>query len=425
MFEDRGNGFGFLKATRARNAEEAIGVTEGLVTVLRLTQVDMKSAENTLTIAKQFFDAHQYSKAVQAAKRAESIAITLDERFGQYQRSWTGLQARIESMRKLGLNTESLEKVAGSAEEIVLAGITENNAFIPNYLEASALLNQAEEEGRAFEEKAEMASNRIYIAELAIEALANLVGSVELGESGHADVSSLEQSLQDAIKELALSNALKAADMAKEIEGLARTLRSTYADTTKSLDELEGKLADLRSEGALTQSIEADVKIARDHLGRGSIETAAAITSKLQVETKSIGDKYRKATTTLADAELLYSRLQREGFHSYEADAALREARRAIREGSYGRSISHLERALQAFARRTNVRGALAKSLEETRTRVRFLAGSGLSFMPDIQEVLERAEREFKKGNYGGSSEDLRIATVLLDGVTRAPGPKK
>jgi hypothetical protein len=56
---------------------------------------------------------------------------------------------------------------------------------------------------------------------------------------------------------------------------------------------------------------------------------------------------------------------------------------------------------------------------------VRFLAGSGLSFMPDIQEVLERAEREFKKGNYGGSSEDLRIATVLLDGVTRAPGPKK
>lgn len=425
MFEAKGAGIGFLKATRARNAEEAIGVTEGLVTVLRLTQADIKSAENTLTIAKQFYESHQYAKAVQAARRAESIAVTLDERFGQYERSWTGLQSRIESMKKLGLSTESLEKVAGSAEEKVLSGIWENGAFIPNYLEASAVLNKAEQEGRAFQEKAEMASNRIYVAELAIEALANLVGSANHGESGHADVSSLEQSLQDATKELALSNALKAADMAKDIEAQARSLRSTYADTTKSLDELEANLADLRSEGALTQSIEADVKIARDHLGRGSIETAAAMTSKLQGETKSIGEKYRKATTTLGDAELLYSRLQREGFHSYEADAALREARRAIREGTYGRSISHLERALQAFARRTNVRVALAKSLEETRTRVRFLAGSGLSFMPDIQEVLERAEREFKKGNYGGSSEDLRIATVLLDGVTRAPGPKK
>ena len=425
MFDDKGAGIGFLKATRARNAEEAIGVTEGLVTVLRLTQADIKSAENTLTIAKQFFDSHQYSKAVQAAKRAESIAITLDERFGQYQRSWTGLQARVESMKKLGLNTEALEKVAGSAEEKVLAGITEDGAFIPNYLEASAMINRAEQEGRAFQEKAEMASNRIYVAELAIEALANLVGSVDHGESEHADVSSLEQSLQDATKELALSNALKAAEMAKEIETLARSLRSTYAETTKSLEELETKLADLRSEGALMQSTDAGLKIARDNLSRGSIEAAAAITAKLHNETKSIGDKYRKATTTLADAELLYSRLQREGFHSYEADAALREARRAIREGSYERSISHLERALQAFARRTNVRVALAKSLEETRTRVRFLAGSGLSFMPDIQEVLERAEREFKKGNYGGSSEDLRIATVLLDGVTRAPGPKK
>jgi hypothetical protein len=425
MFDGKGTGIGFLKATRARNAEEAIGVTEGLVTVLRLTQADIKSAENTLTIAKQFFNAHQYAKAVQAAKRAESIAITLDERFGQYQRSWAGLQSRIESMKKLGLNTESLEKVAGSAEEKVLAGISENGALIPNYLEASGLLNRAEQEGRAFQEKAEMASNRIYVAELAIEALANLVGPAEQGESAHADVSSLEQSLQDATKELALSNAVKAADMAKEIESLARSLRSTYADTTKSLDELEVKLADLRSEGALMQSIDAGLKIARDNLGRGSIEAAAAITSKLHSETKSIGDKYRKATTTLGDAELLYSRLQREGFHSYEADAALREARRAIREGSYGRSISHLERALQAFARRTNVRGALAKSLEETRTRVKLLAGRGLSFMPDIQEVLERAEREFKKGNFGGSSEDLRIATVLLDGVTRAPAPKK
>src|SRR3981081_2420289 len=130
MFEDKGTGIGFLKATRARNAEEAIGVTEGLVTVLRLTQADIKSAENTLTIAKQFFNSHQYSKAVQAAKRAEPTATTLDERFSQYQRSWTSVQTRIESMKKLGLNTESLEKVAGSAEEKVVAGIWENGALI-------------------------------------------------------------------------------------------------------------------------------------------------------------------------------------------------------------------------------------------------------------------------------------------------------
>src|SRR5689334_2189771 len=73
MFEEKGLGIGFLKTTKARHAEEAIGHTEGLVTVLRLHQADIKPAEATLAIAKQFFDAHQYAKAVQAARRAESI----------------------------------------------------------------------------------------------------------------------------------------------------------------------------------------------------------------------------------------------------------------------------------------------------------------------------------------------------------------
>src|SRR2546426_3315084 len=115
MFDDKGSGIGFLKTTKARHAEEAIGHTEGLVTVLRLTMADIKPAEDTLTVAKQFFDAHQYAKAVQAAKRAESIAITLDTRFGQYQKSLTDLQTRIESMKRLGLDTDAIAKVAGTA----------------------------------------------------------------------------------------------------------------------------------------------------------------------------------------------------------------------------------------------------------------------------------------------------------------------
>src|SRR5881396_2412304 len=129
MFDDKVPGIGFLKTTKARHAEEAIGHTQGLVTVLRLTLADIKPAEDALTVARQFFDGHQYAKAVQAAKRAESIAITLDERFGKYQKSLKDLQSRIESMKRLGLDTGAIEKVAGTAEEKVLAGIWESGAF--------------------------------------------------------------------------------------------------------------------------------------------------------------------------------------------------------------------------------------------------------------------------------------------------------
>ena len=427
MFDDKGPGIGFLKTTRARHAEEAIGLTEGLVTVLRLTQADIKPAEDALTVAKGFFDAHQYAKAVQAAKRAESIAIALDERFTGYQKSLQDLQVQIESMKKLGLDTDALEKVAGVAEEKVVAGIWESGAFVPNYMEGRGLLDKATKEGRAFQEKAQVASNQIFVAELAIESVANLrVGGGEPGSEAfaHGAVSSLETALHDATKELALGNAAGAATIARDLEEKARSLKAQFETATTGLKEIDGKLADLRSEGVLTVSVELQAKMARDLLDRGLIEPAAAMATRLHVETKSLGDQYRKATTTLSDAEILYSRLQREGFHSYEADAALRDARRCLREGSYARSIQHLERALQAFARRTNARASLAKAIEETRTRVKLLAGGGLSFMPDIQEVLGRAEREFHQGNYAGSSEDLRIATVLLDGVTRAPEKK-
>jgi len=425
MFDDKVTGIGFLKTTKARHAEEAIGHTEGLVTVLRLTMADIKPAEDALKIAKQFFGAHQYAKAVQAARRAESIAVTLDERFGKYQKSLKDLQSRIESMERLGLDTEAIEKVAGIAEEKLLDGIRENGAFIPNYLEARDILERATQQGRAFQEKAEIASNRIFVAELAIESLANLKGATDNGAFAHGAASSLEQAIHDATKELALGNPGNAAEIAKEIEEKARRLKTQFAEATKTLTEVDAKVIDLRGEGVLIHSVETQLKMARDMLDRGLIEPAAAMALRLQADAKSIADQYQKATTTLADAELLYGRLQREGFHSYEADAALRDARRTIREGSYGRAIEHLERALQAFARRTNARSSLGKDIEETRTRVRLLAGSGLSFMPDIQEVLGRAEREFQQGNYSGSSEDLRIATVLLDGVTHAPSPKK
>ncbi|MGI0148661.1 MAG: hypothetical protein ACREDF_03910, partial [Thermoplasmata archaeon] len=335
------------------------------------------------------------------------------------------VQLRIDSMRRLGLATEPIETVIGRAEEKVLSGIRENGAFVPNYLEARVLLERAEKEGRDFQEKAEIASNQIFVAELAIEALANLAAGTNGTLSPRGAASALEDRLHDATRELALGNAEGAAEIAKDLETKATRLRTLFVEAAKTLDETDTDLAELRAEGVLTQALEGQIKMARDMVDRGLIEPAAAMAVRLKAGAKTIGEHYRKATTTLGDAQILYGRLQRDGFHSYEADAALRDARRSIREGSYARAIEHLERALQAFARRTNARSALAKAIEDTRTRVRLLQRSGLPFMPDIQEVLGRADREFHEGNYSGSSEDLRIATVLLDEVTRAPQPKK
>jgi hypothetical protein len=425
LHDGKVSGIGFLSGSRARHAEEAIGQSEGLVSVLRLNLADLKPAEDALGIARRFFDAHQYSKALQAAKKAESLAIALDERFSRYQKAMKALQSRIASMKHLGLHTASLEAVLGRADRMVLSGIWDNGAFVANYLDARLMLERTEEEGRTLQEKAEGASNSIFMAELALESLTNLQGLVDPVEFSKGASTGLEAALHEATKELALGKADSAMEIAKDIDAKATRLKTLYLESEKALERTETNLAELRGEGVLTQRLEGQVKMARDMLGRGVIEPGATMAARLRSESKILGDAYRKATTILGDAEILHARLQREGFRSYEADAAIRDARRTIREGAYARAIEHLERALQAFARRTNARAALAKAIEETQTRVRLLKGRGLTFFPDIQEVLTRAEREFQQGNFMGSSEDLRVATVLLDQVTRAPTPKK
>src|SRR2546422_987075 len=330
MLEGSESSVGFLRSSKVRNAENAIGQLEGLVTVLRLTQADIKPAEEALQVAKQLFAGGQYAKAFHAAKRAESLAIMLDERFGGYQQAATALRVRIQSMQRLGLRADLLEAILTRAEEKVLSGTWEEGMFVPNYVEARRLLERAEQEGRAFQHKAERASNGIFMAELAIESIGEIKGPTDPIAFVHGATPGLEGWLQDATKELGL-----------------------------------------------------------------------------------------------ADAEILYGRLQSEGFQSYEAEVAIRDARRLVREANYARAVEHLERALHAFARRTNAREALAKAIELTRKRVQLLQGSGLTFMPDIQEVLTRAEREFQQGNFSGSSEDLRIATVLLGQAARPAIAKK
>src|SRR5207249_1749449 len=142
----RGTSVGFLKSSKVRNAEEAIGQSEGLLTVLRLTQADIKPAEDALQIAKRFFDSNQFAKAFHAAKRAESLAITLDERFGGYQRAANALRVRIQSMQRLGLRADLLEAILTRAEEKVLSGSWEDGMLVPNYVEARRLLERAEQE---------------------------------------------------------------------------------------------------------------------------------------------------------------------------------------------------------------------------------------------------------------------------------------
>lgn len=420
---DTSEGHGFLRANKARHAEEQIGRSESLVAVLRLTQADLQPAEESLRIAKELFQAQEFSKALTAARQAENLAITLDERFASYQKARSALEIRVAELRRLGLRTDALEDALRRAGERAATGSWENGAFLPNYLEARVMLERAANEGRTLLVRAHAASNRIFLAELAINALGDLDGVTDPNAFAEGALTTLERALEDATKQLAIGDIEGSTRIATEIESRAERLRSAFKETGDLLDRTESRLGELRAAGIVTEGVERQIAYARDMRRKGLLEPAVAMAARLGAEADRLSEAHTKAVTSLDDAEVLYARLEREGFQSYEADAAIKDARRALKEGNYTRAVEHVERAHSAFARRRNAREALAKALVETQKRIEMLETADFPMLPDVQEVLGRAEREFRQGNYSGSSEDLRIATVLLSQASRPLHP--
>jgi hypothetical protein len=414
-------GVGFLHAGKARHAEDAIGRSEDLVAVLRLTQADLEPAEESLRAARDLFRAHEFSKALTAARRAESLALTLDERFTAYQKAAADLEIRLGELRRIGLDTHEFEAAQARAREKVGTGVPENGSIVPNYLEARVILERAAREGRDLLMRAHTASNRIFLAEIAITALADLDGIENPRAFAEGAVNELEHTLEEATRELALGHIDGATRLAGGIETRADRLRAVYRETGLTLDRVDARLGELRAEGIVTDRLDRQVSYARDMRAKGLLEPCLEMAERLTVDASRLSESHARAVTGLKDADLLYSRLSREGFHSYEADTALKDARRALKEGNYPRTLEHLERAHGAFVRRRNAREALAKSLAETQRRVELMKSVDFPMLPDVREVLTRAEREFREGNYSGSSEDLQIATVLLGHASKAP----
>ena len=410
----QGEGFGFFRASKARHAEEAIGRSESLVAVLRLSPADLQPAEDSLRIAKDLFRAHEFSKALAAARQAEDLAITLDERYSGYRKAHDALEIRINELRRLGLRTSSLEDALRRAEERAATGRWENGASLPNYLEARVILERSAEEGRSLLVRANAASNRIFLAELAINALADADGVTDPKAFAEGALAPLEHGLEEATRQLAVGDAAGATRIAAEIESRAERLRDGFRESGEVLERTEVRLGELRAAGIVTERLERQIAYARDMRAKGIIEPALQMASRLAEDAERLNESHGRALTALQDAEVVATRLGREGFQSYEADAAIKDARRALKEGSYTRALEHVDRAHAAFARRRDAREALASALAETQKRIELLRSADFPMLPDVQEVLGRAEREFRQGNYSGSSEDLRIATVLL-----------
>jgi len=417
-------GIGFLKATKARRAEDAIARSEAMIAVLRLGEIDLSVPEALVAGARRALEGRNYPHAIAAAKSAERIALILEDGYNAYAKALVELRARREEIDRFGIPVDGVDAAVERAEARIAVGVWEDGIEIPDYTSARAIVERAEREGKETVEKAAMASNAVFMAELAIEALVTVPGPKDrdVFEKGGADA--LESALEGATRRLALRDYDQATRVAKDLEARANRLRAQFIEATETLAATSAVLGELRDRGVSTGRLGSQLAIARDVLHRGVIDPAAGMARRLFEDARTLGDGHSKASTGIADATNRYSALVREGHLSASADRAIMDARRAVRDARYPDALRHLEDANEAITRGEADRESLARSLVDRRIRITVPANPA-PFLSEATEILGRAEKEFKEGNYSGSSEDLVLATLLLGSVTPKAGARR
>ncbi len=412
-----GNPLGFLAASRAQSVIQVIGKTEQLVTTLGTTQADLKPAQDALAAAKALYAAHEYSGAAAQAKRAGALAVSLNERFNAYLEAWTSIQDCMNDLQEIGFPIRDLEAALGAAEEEMVRPVDEEGAVVPNYRGATAMLERAMEEARTLVVRARDASREVFLASLAVEALSES----QVNQTANWIAVRLEEMIEQATRELALGNLHVARKLATEARARAEAARARAVQVQELLEEAQVVTEHLREEGLAADALTERVGSLRDAMAQGFPDptTAMVVVRRLSNEAVHVADQYTRARKVLEHAKRVHARLKLGGFVSYEVDAALLDARRALEAGEWTRVREDVGRASHVFVQRRDERDVLAKGIGEIQERVSLLNGFRLPLLPDVQEILDRAREEFESGRYSGANEDLLFATALMTQATR------
>ena len=403
---------------RAQNADRVIRMTEQLVSAQGMTQADLTPAREALQTAKARYRVHDYSEAVAQAKRAEVLAASLNERFDAFMAAWTALGQCMEELREIGLPTEDLEAALDAADKEVVRAVSEDGIVVPNYRGATAIVEEAARRARVLAQEARAASHEVFLAMLAVESLGSPT------DASSALVLHLDRRIEQASRELALGNVSLARRIATEARSRADGARVSSAQAEESLQQSEAILAGLRECGLASDPIGPRVRSVREALvaGRLDPEVAQVVARHLFEEVRERVARYTRACRVVERADHVYARLQQEGFCSYEVDGDLGEARVALQEGDWAGVREGVGRALRSFLDRRKDRDALAKSIAEIHEGIALMGDAPIPVLPDIQEMLGRAMRELRSGQFSGASEDVLFARALVAQALRA-GP--
>lgn len=408
---------GFLESHRALDAELLIGKADALVHTLGPTEVDLRPALEALSAAKALFAAEAYSKALAQARRAASLATSLNERFTNYMGAWKVIQDCREELERIGYPTDPLDTALASADRETVRQVEEGGTLVPNYLGATALLEQAAADARRLVALAREASHDVFLATLAVEALSD---SPSRRMPSWLAVR-LEGLVERATHELARGNAPEARRIAAEARIRADDARAGSTRAWEVLDLAAAMLDGLEAYGSLAEELSKKVDSTRTALSQGFLDrtTAIGVANRVSADVAAFAKRFPKLRGDLEQRELEVAVLRMEGFRSPLIEDALAQARDALGRGEWAIVADRLAGVATGMARDRSDRTRIARGIAEVEERAKLLEGFQLPMMPGVVELLGRAKSGLRGWRLSEAREDLDLANALMAEATR------
>jgi len=378
------------------------------VEILKLSRANLKSADSVLKGAENELLRDSFEEAIDLARKAELIATTLESEYRSATEARDLLRKHSERLRELGVPDAEEQKALADVHARARATREMEGVAVPDYAGALTVATEAASRAGARIALGENAADKVFAAELAVE------GAADGGGPALEAIHDARELLAKARAEVEQGHFELAATDAAVAEKIALGLADRRRKAKETLDSVEKLVLGLRIAGVAIAPVKRSLEMGKILLEKGKVSAASEVFSDAAQQAVSLGTRFREALDLMSRASAAIDGLKAEGLSTTEAEVSLNRAKSAVRMGNYALASACCEDVHLAGKQQREFRDGLRTLLDETKARLTSLRERNGAFVNDAAEMVQKAENEFARREYEATSEDLRIASLLL-----------
>ena len=409
----------FRRGPTRDEAEASLASVRSVIEILRLSRANLAASDALLREADAELARGSTQGAVDLAERAERVATQLEEEYRRALDARATLQSDVDRMRELGIPDEEEQTAFGAVHARAIGTRQFEGVEVPDYAAALSLAEEAAARAEAKIALCESAGDVVFAAELAIDAAtdADHGANVEVLQEARALLAKARLEAGNGAYELAATDAAVA-------EKIALALVDQRRQALETLESVQKLVTGLKAAGVAVSPVAKALEIGRTLLDKGRLSAAIDVLNEAAQEAVGLGTQYRQVLEELSRAAAALDTLKGEGLESLEAESAFARAKASAKQGNYALALACVEDVHLALAKQRDFRDGLRVQIAAVKAQIDMLRDSGRAFVNDVEEMVAKAEKAFDNGDYQGTSDDLRIASLLMAGAPNGRGER-